>query len=51
MPAPDEHPSPQIQKSRKQRSRMIALGLILFVLTVYAVTMLKIGGNIVERPF
>lgn len=50
MLAPDENPSP-VQKSRKQRSRMIALGLILFVLTVYAVTILKIGGNILERPF
>ncbi len=30
---------------------MIALGLIVFVLTVYAVTILKIGGNVLERSF
>jgi hypothetical protein len=29
---------------------MIALGLILFILTVYAVTILRIGGNIWDRP-
>jgi hypothetical protein len=29
---------------------MIALGLIVFILTVYAVTILKIGGNIWDRP-
>ncbi len=57
MPAPDEKPAsgiapePAIAKGRKQRSRMIALGLIVFVLTIYAVTILKIGGNILERPF
>ncbi len=29
---------------------MIALGLIVFILTVYAVTILRIGGNIWDRP-
>lgn len=51
MPAPDENAAPAVQKGRKQRSRMIALGLIVFVLTVYAVTILKIGGNVLERSF
>jgi len=51
MPAPDDKPEPSFQKNRMQRSRMIALGLILFVLTVYAVTILRIGGNILERTF
>jgi hypothetical protein len=51
MLAPDENGTPApVEKSRKARSRMIALGLILFILTVYAVTILRIGGNIWDRP-
>jgi hypothetical protein len=50
MRAPDKNESPDAEKGRKSRSRMIALGLILFVLTVYAVTILRIGGNIWDRP-
>jgi hypothetical protein len=50
MRAPDESGAPDAEKSRKARSRMIALGLIVFILTVYAVTILKIGGNIWDRP-
>lgn len=50
MRAPDGNESPEAGKSRKARSRMIALGLIVFILTVYAVTILRIGGNIWDRP-
>jgi hypothetical protein len=50
MRAPEENPVPA-EKGRKQRSRTIALALIVFILTVYAVTILRIGGNILERPF
>lgn len=50
MRAPEENGAPGVEKGRKQRSRMIALGLFLFILTVYAVTILRIGGNIWDRP-
>jgi hypothetical protein len=50
MLAPNDKRSPApVEKSRKARSRMIALGLIVFILTVYAVTILRIGGNIWDR--
>jgi hypothetical protein len=50
MLAPDDKSAPApVEKSRKARSRMIALGLILFILTVYGVTILRIGGNIWDR--
>jgi hypothetical protein len=50
MRAPEENGSPDVEKGKRARSRMIALGLILFILTVYAVTILRIGGNIWDRP-
>lgn len=50
MRAPEDNSTPDVEKGRKARSRMIALGLILFILTVYAVTILRIGGNIWDRP-
>ncbi len=50
MRAPDDDGAPApAEKNRKARSRMIALGLTLFILTVYAVTILKIGGDIWGR--
>ncbi|MEQ8935134.1 MAG: hypothetical protein RIE56_05015 [Amphiplicatus sp.] len=42
---------PQEGKRRKQRSLAIAGLIAAFVIIVYFVTILKIGGQIVERPF
>ncbi|MFN0025331.1 MAG: hypothetical protein ACKVS5_15685 [Parvularculaceae bacterium] len=37
-------------KSRRSRNLAIALCIIAFVLTIYAVTILRIGGNIAGAP-
>ncbi len=50
MSAPDEQRPPDARKNRSRRNLAIALGLVAFVLTVYAVTILRIGGNILARP-
>lgn len=42
--------TPEEQKKRKQRNWAIAGLLIAFVVIVYAVTIVKIGGNIANRP-
>ena len=38
-------------KRRRQRNLAIAGLIAFFVVTVYVVTMLRIGGNIANRPF
>lgn len=43
---PDTDLSPDAKKSRDQRNLAIALGLAAFVVVVFAVTILKISGNI-----
>ncbi|MDZ7628879.1 MAG: hypothetical protein U5J99_10805 [Parvularculaceae bacterium] len=50
MSAPDPQLPPDARKNRGRRNLAIALGLAAFILTVYAVTILRIGGNILERP-
>ena len=42
--------TPEEQKKRKQRNWAIAGLLLAFVVIVYAVTIVKIGGNIANRP-
>lgn len=37
-------------RARKRRSWVIALGLIAFVALVYAVTMIRMGGDVINRP-
>lgn len=39
------------RKKRSQRNLAIALLIAAFVAIVYAVTILRIGGSIAERPF
>ena len=39
------------QKKRKQRNLAIGLMIAAFVVIVYVVTILKIGGNVLNRPF
>ena len=43
--------TPEEQKKRNQRNWAIAGLLLAFVVIVYAVTIVKIGGNIANRPF
>ncbi len=38
-------------KQRDRRNLAIALGLGVFIVLVFAVTILKIGGSVVERSF
>ena len=38
-------------KQRDRRNLAIALGLGAFILLVFAVTILKIGGSVIERSF
>ena len=42
---------PDEQKQRKQRNLAIALGLGAFILIVFLVTILRIGGAVADRPF
>lgn len=44
-------PDPEEQKRRRQRNLAIAALIAAFVLVVYLVTILKIGAQIVDRPF
>ena len=38
-------------KARKGRNIAIALGLVAFVILVYVVTLIRMGGSVAERPF
>jgi hypothetical protein len=38
-------------KARRGRNLAIALGLVAFVILVYAVTVVKMGANVANRPF
>ncbi len=42
---------PDEEKQRKQRNLAIALGLFAFMLIVFLVTILRIGGAVADRPF
>lgn len=43
--------SPQEKKKRNQRNLAIALSLALFIVLVFLVTILRLGGNVAERSF
>jgi len=45
---PDEQK--EFRKARAKRNYAIALGLVLFVALVFAITLVRLGGNIVDRP-
>ncbi|MBY0423898.1 MAG: hypothetical protein K2Q06_16455 [Parvularculaceae bacterium] len=48
-PAP-ETPT-DAEKKRRQRNWAIALVILAFVAIVYAVTILRLGANVAQRPF
>lgn len=43
--------SPEERKQRKQRNLAIALSLGVFIVLVFAVTILRLGGSVAERSF
>lgn len=38
-------------KARRGRNLAIALGLVAFVIIVYAVSIIRMGGSVIERTF
>ncbi|ATQ45104.1 hypothetical protein CSW64_18485 [Caulobacter mirabilis] len=40
-----------MDKARRGRNIAIAVGLVAFIVIVYAVTLIRMGGNIGARPF
>lgn len=38
-------------KARRGRNIALALGLVLFVVLVFLVTIVKLGANVLDRPF
>lgn len=39
------------QRARRGRNVALALGLIIFVVLVFLVTVVKLGANVLHRPF
>lgn len=39
-----------MEKARRGRNIAIALGLVAFIVIVYGVTIIRMGGSIVSRP-
>lgn len=38
-------------KARRGRNIALALGLVLFVVLIFVVTIIRLGGNVADRPF
>ena len=38
------------QRARRGRNVAIALGLVAFVVLVFVITIVRLGGNVVDRP-
>lgn len=38
-------------KARRGRNIAIAVGLVLFVVLVYVITLVRMGGSVANRPF
>jgi len=49
-PAPAPSDPAAETAARGRRNIFIALGLVAFIVLVYLVTLLRMGGNILERP-
>lgn len=43
--------TPDEQKQQKRRNQAIALALSVFMALVFLVTLLRLGGSVLERPF
>lgn len=49
MSDPNREPE-DFAKARRGRNIALALGLVLFVILVFIVTVVRLGGNVVARP-
>lgn len=43
--------TPEERKQQKRRNLAIALGLAAFIIIVFLVTILRLGGSVAERSF
>ena len=48
---PNESPVPAGDRQRRMRSIAIAVALAALVAMFYVVTLVKLGGNVAQRPF
>ena len=46
---PDEED--RFKRARRGRNIALALGLVLFVILIFVVTIIRLGGNVVTLPF
>jgi hypothetical protein len=44
------HESDAETKARRGRNIALALGLVLFVILIFVVTIVRLGGNVASRP-
>ena len=44
------HESEADQKARRGRNIALALGLVLFVILIFVVTLVRLGANVAQRP-
>ena len=42
--------TPEQAKARRNRNIVLAIGLVVFVILVFVVTIVKLGGNVANRP-
>jgi hypothetical protein len=45
------HESEDAVKARRGRNIALALGLVLFVILIFVVTIVRLGGNVASQPF
>jgi len=43
--------SAEFAKARRGRTIALALGLVVFVVIVFVVTVVRMGGSVADRPF
>lgn len=47
----DFAPTPEFEKQRKSRNLAIGLALAAFVALVFLITIARLGGDVLNRPF
>jgi hypothetical protein len=51
VPTPTPVDRAAFEKAQRGRNVALALGLVVFVVIVFVVTVIKMGGNVASRPF
>ncbi|MDP3176183.1 MAG: hypothetical protein Q8M88_17295 [Phenylobacterium sp.] len=47
----EPHRDPEIERrARRGRNVALALGLVLFVILIFVVTIVRLGANVLDRP-